>query len=735
MPEPIVRHRAVTRSIMAAAILATVFLVYSGVYTAPFVFDDYSDIVTNESIKKPWPPGRMMFAKPPSGTAGRPVANVSLALNHALTGLKPLAYHLFDVSFHAASALLLFALVAHLLGGLEKARPETARPWLQEPEIPAFFAAISWSAHPLATSAVSLAFHRPETLCAFFCLATVFLSVKGFGSPRPRPWHIAASASFLLAVGSKETAVAAPFMVLALWMVLFQEKGLSAFFRQYRTLAVGFAAGLAALALLVAASGAWGRASAKSEFTVFQYAVSQGLVIFRYLRLFLVPTGLCADRADLLPPLSISLPAAVMVGAGALAALAALVKRRPLALVPAWFFLFLAPSSSLAPLNRLSAEHRMLLPLMALSLALVLGTRRLFSAIFRKPGSSAAMILTILALSAWTAFLAVGSHQRNRVYESNVSFWKDTTEKSPGNTSAWVGLGAALAMEKRPGEAEAAYLRALKLNPRLGSAHNNLGALYLETGNLPKAEFHYVRLLAIDPKNPHALNGIGRVLAENGRFDEALGALSAAVGLLPENASMRFNLADTLFRAGRQEEALEAFRQTLSLDPGHEKANVFYGAALIAAGQKREALAFHQEALARFPENPQMAFNTGRAFLEADLPEKAEPHFKRAAGLLPGSADAEDFWGMSLGLSGRSESALLHHRRALAIDPNHLSARVHLAVVLAETGRADEALKELAPALQKNPEDAALKEIMESIQKKLKKDSSLTEAGSGNVKR
>lgn len=717
MTEPLARQAAITRSMMVAAIVFAVFLVYSNILTAPFVFDDYSDIITNQSIKKPWPPGRVLFAKPPSGTAGRPVVNLSLAMTYELAGLKPLGYHLFDVAVHAANALILFAILTILFKSLWKSSPDPSRAWIRQAEIPAFFAAISWSVHPLATSAVSLCFHRPETLCAFFCLATVFLAIKGFHAPRPRPWHIAASASFLLAVGSKETAVAAPTMVLALWMVLFPQKGLSVFFREQRTLWGGFAAGLAALALLTAASGAWNRAPAQSEFSVFQYAVSQGLVILRYLRLFLVPTGLCADRADILPPLSISLPAAVMVGAGAAGTLFALFRRRPWALVPAWFFLFLAPSSSLVPLNRLCAEHRMLIPLMALSCAAVIGTRRLFSSIFRKPDGSFAMIFTILALSAWTVFLATSSHQRNRVYESNVSFWADTAKKSPGNTSARLGLGAALAMEKRFAEAEAAYMEALEIDPGLSSAHNNLGALFLDAGRLPQAEFHYLHLLKQDPRNPHAVNGMGRVLTEAGRFDEAIGALSAAVGLLPEEASFRFNLADALFRSGRQNEALKEFMETLKIDPGHEKTNVFYGAALMAAGRKKEALAFNQEALARFPENPQIAFNSGRAFLEADMPEKAEPHFARAARLLPRSADAEDFWGLSLGLSGRGDLALLHHRRALAIDPDHLSARVHLAVVLAETGRTDEALKELALALEKNPSDKDLGRLMESIGK------------------
>jgi tetratricopeptide (TPR) repeat protein len=145
---------------------------------------------------------------------------------------------------------------------------------------------------------------------------------------------------------------------------------------------------------------------------------------------------------------------------GALAIAAALVvaaaswRRRPaLAFGVLWFFLWLAPTNSLLPRLDVANDRQLYLPLAGLA-ALVAAA----AAHRPRPRVAAAALLIALALGGAT-------WARNRVYASEEAFWRDVAAKSPHNGRAWNNLGYALALGGRDAEAEAAFTRALALDP------------------------------------------------------------------------------------------------------------------------------------------------------------------------------------------------------------------------------------------------------------------------------
>lgn len=99
----------------------TIGAVYGRFLDVPLIFDDEMAIVSNESIYSIWPlygtaehPGPMRTAvgRP---TSGRPLVNLSFALNYYFGGLKPTGYHVANVLIHFCSALLLWAIVRRTL--------------------------------------------------------------------------------------------------------------------------------------------------------------------------------------------------------------------------------------------------------------------------------------------------------------------------------------------------------------------------------------------------------------------------------------------------------------------------------------------------------------------------------------------------------------------------------------------------------------------------------------------
>ncbi|MDE3083686.1 MAG: hypothetical protein KGJ37_00515 [Verrucomicrobiota bacterium] len=101
-------HRWTTTQLAAGLMLAAL-VVYFNSLSAPFIFDDEPAILTNPTIRHLWPLNEAL--SPPgggSGVTGRPLVNLSLAINYALGGLDVRGYHLFNLLLHGLSSLALF---------------------------------------------------------------------------------------------------------------------------------------------------------------------------------------------------------------------------------------------------------------------------------------------------------------------------------------------------------------------------------------------------------------------------------------------------------------------------------------------------------------------------------------------------------------------------------------------------------------------------------------------------
>jgi tetratricopeptide (TPR) repeat protein len=111
-----------------------------------------------------------------------------------------------------------------------------------------------------------------------------------------------------------------------------------------------------------------------------------------------------------------------------------------------------------------------------------------------------------------------------------------------------------------PGEAIAAYRRALALEPDHADAHVNLGRLLHESGDAAAAEPHYAAALAARPDDGTAAFNLGVALEDMRRLPEALLAYQKAVKVDPDNADAHFNAASLAEKLGRPAEALRHLR-------------------------------------------------------------------------------------------------------------------------------------------------------------------------------
>jgi tetratricopeptide (TPR) repeat protein len=170
-----VTHKAVWLLIAAS------LLVYANTLWNGFAYDDFQFIVGNNNIRLPWT--QMFWAQYGADGMWRPVPLVLYAANLRVAGARPFLFHLLNLLAHAGTVVILYRLLLDMLG-----RPRAA-----------FAAALLYAVHPLHTEAVSAAYSLLEILSCGFVLAAWLLHLRN------RP--VAAAICFLLALGSKESAI------------------------------------------------------------------------------------------------------------------------------------------------------------------------------------------------------------------------------------------------------------------------------------------------------------------------------------------------------------------------------------------------------------------------------------------------------------------------------------------------------------------------------------------------
>ncbi len=512
-----------------------IFLAYANSLKGEFLYDDYANIIANNSIRGEWTLKGLLF---PPGTSfrGRPLASLSFALNYAISGLSPWSYHLFNLAVHIFSVLLLYGITLRLL------RTEKLRSFTDVAMPLALSISLVWGLHPLLTQAVSYISQRMESLAAMFFLATVYAAIAGWESLRRKNLlHGLALLSCLLGVFVKEIIVAAPFMVL-LCDYLFYAGSVRNAIRRSPLLYAGLFIALAVLAAMVSTGMTFSTNAMNTHLTPFAYLVAQSEVVFHYLYLTFWPDNLIFsyDRAPAV--LENAWPFLCLYGGGAAATLYLVIRKHPTALPMAWIFFTLAPTSSFVPLTFLIFEYRMYLPLMGV-IGLVLPLGHLA---FKKIGQRQHISLgklELLCVGIMIFALGMATVVRNKAYQSDIFIWADTVVKQPTNVIALNNLGASLISARRPKEALPILKRSLELAPDADSkTYSNLGGAYVLSGQYEKSLSYLEKAITRDSNNFVAFNTLGFAYEKLGKPDKAIAFYERAHQLNPAYAQAKHNM-------------------------------------------------------------------------------------------------------------------------------------------------------------------------------------------------
>jgi tetratricopeptide (TPR) repeat protein len=615
LPRPHSRAAIPLWLVVALAAVVGLAAYWNGLH-APFIWDDEPAIVSNQTIRAVLPLSESLSPPLETAVAGRPLVNLSLAINYAVGSLDETGYHAWNLAVLILSGLLLYGIVRRTIVALGR-RDDAG-------DI-ALVSALVWLAHPLLTETVEYTTQRTESMMGLFFLLTLYAAIRARTS---RGWLAGAILACAAGMATKESMAVAPLAVL-LYDRVFLFPSFRDAFRERAGLYAGLTATWVELAILMAL---WPRSTVgAAQVSTWTYLLNQAGMIVRYLGLSLWPRSLVLDYG--LPrPLGVAdvLPQILLLLALLAATIVALARWPALGFLGAMFFLTLAPTSSLVPItSEVGAERRMYLPLAALSVFVVtLGWIGLDRFRARQPGRARALTVAgTCVAAALIAALVARTAVRNRDYRSAMALWESDVATRPHGRARFA-LATEYVTAGRHAEAIAQLRDAVVDYP---DARAGLGAELFFAGKTDEAISVLDAFIHASPSNPNRIPArllMGQALLSLGRLDEGANEFRTVLQADPSSIAANQGLASVarihaarLLEQGDAARAADQAREALRLNSGDADAHNILGVALASRGQIAEATREFQTTLRINPQHEQATRNLARAMSLTQAPK------------------------------------------------------------------------------------------------------------------
>lgn len=571
------------RFLPALILFILVLVIYFPAMRAGFIWDD-DDYVLNNVTLRTVDGLRRIWSDPQATPQYYPMVHSSFWLEYHLWGLNPLGYHVVNILLHALAAVLLWRLLKRL-------------------EIPgAWLAAALFAVHPVGAETVAWITERKNLLSMVFALgaALVYFYACAPGEYRNRRnWAIGYTLAllfFFAGLLSKTVICTLPAVLLTLiWM------------RSGR-LAIKDILLLVPWFILGGGMGMWtawleqhhvGARGAEWSLSLLDHVCLAGRIIWFY-----------AEKVFLPHPLMFVYPrwnvqaANVEQWSGTLAFLLVLGilwqrqkrwGRGPLAAVlifagvlfPALGFFAVYPMR-----YSFVADHFQYHAMPALLVLFAAGVKRAGRGLPHRYWQrlGVGLMLLVLGLLTW---------QRCGAFANAESVWRDTLKKNPAAWIAHNNLGLILADRGEVRGAATQFQQALKVKPDHISAWTNLGRAQMALGQYSKAEKSLLRAQQLAPNDGIIRNNLGNLYAIQRQWNKALACYLQVLKQNPNQVDVIVNIGNLMAQQKKWKAATAAYRQALKREPRSIPAQVNFCQMLAETGKVSEAIHLAEQTLAQ----------------------------------------------------------------------------------------------------------------------------------------
>ncbi len=588
-------------------------VLYSNILHAPFIFDDYSSIVDNETIKD-------IKASFKDILNNRYITEISFALNYAIGGLKPFGYHFINNLIHIVNALFVYYLVI-----LTCKTPQMANSNLPAQFI-AFSSAFVFVAHPIQTQAVTYVAQRSTSMATMFYLISLVMYIKWRLMISQKPeirsqrsklhairytLYAASLISAILAMKTKEIAFTLPILVTLYEFFFFNNSPNSAdrnqnwkkFLYLFPIILTILIIPLSMLNMKLPAETIIQNIDDLSrettDITRTEYLFTQLRVIMTYLRLLIFPVNQNLDYRYpvyhsffnihvLLSFLFILSMIGIAIylfsrsrisirGAQSPDSRFLFPNFRLISFGILWFFLTLSVESSIFPIKDVIVEHRLYLPL----IGFFIGCISFIDCMINQHRLKNILIIIIVTC------LSVSTYARNTLWKDPQKLWEDVIDKSPNNVRAYNEIGAIFRDEGKYAQAMEQFEKALKINKNYAFTYYNIGYIQYKLGTYENALAYFRKALRFKltaQLHMDVYNSIGITYSEMGNDTDAVHAFKKAIEILPGSIIPYNNLGRQYIKMGKFDQAIEIFEKGLRIrEESHLRSNLS-----IACDKKKE---------------------------------------------------------------------------------------------------------------------------------------------------
>ena len=596
-------------ALFVLTLAAATIMAYRPAWNGGFLWDDDAYITNNELLTAPNGLRRIWLSFD-SPSQYFPLTYTSFRIERALWGLNPSGYHWTNIFLHVANALLVWRLLARL-------------------KLPgAWLAAAIFALHPVQVESVAWITERKNVLMGFFFLLTLFAWIAFTDESTRRPWrfYVLAMILYALALSAKTTACTLPAaLLLILWL---QKKpiGKRRLIQILPFLILGFSMGLVAVWWERYHQGTHGPLFALSS---LERTLVASHAVWFYLGKLLWPSNLIFIYPKWTIAATRALDYTWLLAGVALCFVIYLARRylgRGVEVAAVFFVATLSPVLGFIMLYTFRytfvADHYQYLACIAPIALFSAGTANLAGVFTR----ARPFILSAAACAA--AVLWALTWRQSAMYGDIEALWRTTLAKNPNCWMAHNNLGIVLFQKGEIDEAVSHYRITLNLQPDFWDADYNLGTALLKKGEIDEAIAYCTRAVTIAPNDPDAQVALGNSLAQKERVDDAIAHYKKALAIRPDYFIAHYALGHIFLEKGEIDAAVFHSRAAVSIQPQNTDAHTNLAVAFDEKGQIAEAIKQYEQALEISPQSVAAANNL--AWLLATNPDASIRHRDRA---------------------------------------------------------------------------------------------------------
>lgn len=208
---------------------------------------------------------------------------------------------------------------------------------------------------------------------------------------------------------------------------------------------------------------------------------------------------------------------------------------------------------------------------------------------------------------------------------------------------------------------------------------NNLGALYIETGEHEKG-LEYLIVAEKMMKDWRIYFNLAVGLMKTDKFYESELYFAKIKSMEQRHWKVAFVHGKSMRKQGKLEEAWKLFTLATRLNPGHERVWYFLAIVQNKIGQPEKALASFDRAICLNAFDASLWYNRGNVLLKMGDYQQAIRSYDKAIERNPGYCAAFNNKGIALTRLGRTEEAITCYKKALSFDSSFYESLLNCAL-------------------------------------------------------